>query len=197
MAYLLAFDNGMVDWANAVLAVLGLTIAIVALWQTRRSNAVAKEANEISRASNNFAPGANALSAQAVQMQLDQSLVRLVVKPQMLHVLGAGEDRRARPFVTVINLSALPVTIEKIWWKKADPQGHKGFYWKSPTVTDPLGSLPARLQSHQALTAIGMPDCFESVDDLLSITAGYIPALRWGESTRGPPAPPPPVISPF
>jgi hypothetical protein len=101
----------------------------------------------------------------------------------MLCVIGDGEDTRARPVVTVINLSAFPVTIEKIWWKTADPTG-RGFFWKNPTIANPFKSLPARLESRQALTALGIPDTFQSVEDLLSITAA-VASTECGESIEG------------
>lgn len=153
-----------------------MLVALFALWQTRRSNRTADEANNISRE-------ANLIAKQAMQLQEDETRLRLVVKPQMLHIIGEGEDRRVRPVVTVINLSAFPVTIDKIWWKTADPSGG-GFLWKNPMITAPFGSLPARLASRQALTAVGTPDGFKSVDDFLSITAA-VACTECGESVEG------------
>ncbi len=169
-------DAVVVDWLNGAVGVAGLLIALFALWQTRRSNRAADEANNISRE-------ANAFAKQAMQLQEDESRLKLVVKPQMLQMIGDGEDRRARPVVTVINLSVFPVTIEKIWWKTVDSSGG-AFYWKNPKITAPFDSLPARLDSHQALTAVGKPDCFKSVDDFLSITAA-VAATECGESVPG------------
>ena len=169
-------DSSIVIWLNAVVAVAGLLLALFALWHTRRSNRAANDANNISRE-------ANIIAKKAMQMQEDEGSLRLKVKPQMLHVIGEGEDPRVRPVVTVINLSAFPVTVEKIWWKTADPKG-TGFYWKNPIVTAPFGSLPARLASHQALTAMGTPETIKSVEDLLSVTAA-VACTECGESVEG------------
>src|SRR5579859_5076251 len=166
----------MVDSLGGVVSVAGLVIALFALWQTLRSNRTADEANKISRE-------ANLIAKQAMKLQEDESRLRLVVKPQMLCMTGDGEDRRVRPVVTVINLSAFPVTIDKIWWRTADPSG-SGFFWKNPTITAPFGSLPARLASRQALTAVGTPDSFKTVDDFLSITAA-VACTECGESVDG------------
>lgn len=166
----------MVAWLNTVVAVAGLLIAIFALRQTSRANRHSDEANNISREANTFAK-------RAMQLQEDEGKLRLVVKPQMLHVIGDGEDRRARPLVTVINLSAFPVTIEKIWWKTADPAG-RSFFWKNPTITNPFTSLPARLEPRQAFTALGLPDSFKTVEDFLSITAA-VASTECGESIEG------------
>lgn len=114
--------SNMVDWMNAMLAVVGLLAALFALYQTSRSNRQSDKANKISHE-------ANTIAKRAMQMQEDEGRLRLVVKPRMLCVVGDDEDRRARPVVTVINLSAFPVTIEKIWWKTASPTG-AGFFWK-------------------------------------------------------------------
>lgn len=161
-------ETGMTELLNIVIAVGSLMAALFALWQTRRSNRSADEANRIAK--------------QAMQMQEDESRIRLVVQPQMLLVIGDGEDSRARPVVRVINLSAFPVTIEKIWWRTAHPTN--GFIWKNPTVNEPFGSLPARLGSRQALTAIGTPDSFKTVEDFLSITAA-VAYTECGESVEG------------
>lgn len=166
----------MVDWLNTVIAVAGLLFAIIAIWQTRRANHASDKANHISRE-------ANKIARQAMQMQEDDGKVKLVVKPQMLCVIGDGEDKRVRPVVTVVNLSTFPVTIEKIWWKTADPKGRR-FFWKNPQVAHPFDSLPARLDSHQSLTALGLPSTFNSVDDLLSITAA-VACTECGESIEG------------
>ena len=166
----------MLESLNSLAAVAGLMVALFALWQTRRSNRIADEANVESRE-------ANAIAKQAMQMQEDESKVRLVVKPQMLHANGDGDDQRARPFVTVINLSAFPVTIERIWWKTAEPSG-AGFRWVNPKLTLPFDRLPTRLDSHQALTAVGTPDTFKTVDDFLSVTAA-VASTACGESVEG------------
>jgi hypothetical protein len=73
--------------------------------------------------------------------------------------------------------------VEKIWWKTADPTG-RGFFWKNPTITNPFKSLPARLEARQALTAIGTPDSFKTVEDLLSVTAA-VASTQCGESIEG------------
>ena|ERR1019366_8076864 len=165
----------MIQWLNGTVAVAGLLVALFALLQAWRSRRAADEANNISRE-------ANTIAKHAMQLQEDQSRVRLAVKPQMLHMYGDGEDQRARPVVTVINLSAFPVTIEKIWWKTADPSG-SGFYWKNPFIASPFDSLPARLPSRGALTAFGKPESF-NVDDFLSITAA-VASSECGESVEG------------
>jgi hypothetical protein len=118
-----------------------------------------------------------------MQLQEDESRMRLVVKPQMLRVIDDDDDRRVRPVVTVINLSAFPVTIEKIWFKTGDSSG-RGFFWKNPTITAPFGSFPARLAPRQALTAIGTADSIKSVDDFLSVTAA-VACTECGESVEG------------
>lgn len=164
------------DWLNTIVAVAGLLVALYALWQTRRSNQNADEANNISRE-------ANTIAKHAMQLQVDESRLRLVVEPRMLHIVRGGDDSRARPVVRVINLSAFPVTIEKIWWKTADPSG-RGYFWKNPTITAPFGSLPARLDPRQAMTAMGKPDGFKNLDDFLSITAA-VACTECGESVEG------------
>ena len=80
-------DSSIVIWLNAVVAVAGLLLALFALWHTRRSNRAANDANNISRE-------ANIIAKKAMQMQEDEGSLRLKVKPQMLHVIGEGEDPR-------------------------------------------------------------------------------------------------------
>ncbi|HNQ23007.1 MAG TPA: hypothetical protein PKK06_07930 [Phycisphaerae bacterium] len=150
------------DWANAI-SVLGLCAALFALIQSSRSNRAAKEANSISRE-------ANELAAKALKMQEDEGQVRLVVKPGMRSLVGQGEDPRPRPVVTVINLSAFPVTIDRILWKTGRTE-KAWLYWENPTICEPFGKLPARLPPHEALTAVGTPTTFQSLDDLQAITA--------------------------
>jgi hypothetical protein len=167
---------GTVEWLNTVVGAAGLLIALVALWQTSRANRHSDEANNISSE-------ANTLAKRAMQLQEDEGRLRLAVKPQMLHVIGDGEDRRARPVVTIINLSVFPVTIENIWWKTADLAA-RGFFWKNPTIANPFKSLPARLEPRQALTALGIPDTFKNLEDLLSVTAA-VASTECGEAVEG------------
>lgn len=143
-----------------IVGVVGLVIAVIAIVQTRNANSVA---------------------ARALKMQEDQSLLRLVVEPRMLIVMGEGEDRRPRPVVRVINLSAFPVTVEKIWWKTGSADG-KGFIWKSPPLSAPFNQLPARLEPRQAFTALG--NAWTNDDDVLSVTAA-VAITECGESIEG------------
>lgn len=166
----------MIEWLNLALAIASCVAALIALLFSWRSNQSSTEANRISREANDIA-------RQSMKMQEDESRIRLVVQPQMLHVCGDGEDQRARPFVRVINLSAFPVTVEAIWWKTADPSG-AAFYWKNPRITPPFHSLPARLESRQALTALGKPDSISSIDDFLAITAVAV-RTECGETVEG------------
>jgi hypothetical protein len=132
----------MVDWANTVIALAGLFLAIVALVQTRRSNRTADEANTISRGANELSGQANRYAERALQLQEEEGKIRLAVNPRMLLVIGDGEDdKRPRPVVEVVNLSAFPVTITKIFWKTASPDG-RGFFWKNPALTAPFGQFP-------------------------------------------------------
>lgn len=176
MSLVLADGGSLVDWANTALAVLGLGAAIIALIQSRRSNDAAKEANSISRE-------ANQLAKNAMRMQEDEGRVRLVVKPRMMCLIGDGEDSRPRPVVEVINLSAFPVTIQNIHWK-TDRDQKAWFYWKNPTVAAPFGQLPARLPPREALTAIGTPTSFQSIEDLKAITAAVV-FTACGEQIEG------------
>jgi hypothetical protein len=143
-----------------VSGIVGSLAAIVALLFTWAANRKSDRANEISR-------DANKLAERALHMQEDDGRVRLVVEPRMMMVVGDGEDERPRPVVKVINLSKFPVTITGIHWKLDGP--NKAGYWKNPTIANPYRQLPARLESRAALTAIGVPDCFPSVEFLLSI----------------------------
>jgi hypothetical protein len=173
MSQLLGADAALLVWGNGVIAVAGLCVAIMALLQTRRSNATAREANSISRGANDSATEANQLAAKALKMQEDEGRVRLVVKPRMLCVIGNGEDSRPRPSVEVINLSAFPVTITNIHWKTSSDE-KAWFYWKNPTITSPFEELPARLPAREALTALGTPTSFRSLDDLRTVTAAVV-----------------------
>jgi hypothetical protein len=155
------------DWINMTVGGLGLIIAVVAIFQTRHGNRIAKEANSVAE--------------RALKMQEDQSAVRLVVSPKMLSVVGDAKGEDPRPVVTVINLSAFPVTVEKLWWKTASADG-KGFYWKQPPLSAPFGNLPARLESRQSFTAMGLPPTNEV--DLLSVTAA-VAITECGESVEG------------
>ncbi|MFN0008794.1 MAG: hypothetical protein ACKVXR_12905 [Planctomycetota bacterium] len=121
---------------------------------------MSQEANGISR-------DANRIAEHALKMQEDESRVRLVVEPRMMMLIGDGEDERPRPVVKVINLSKFPVTITGIHWKLDGPLASG--YWKNPTIANPYRQLPARLESRAALTAIGIPDGFPSVEFMLSI----------------------------
>ncbi|MCC6676400.1 MAG: hypothetical protein IT436_04590 [Phycisphaerales bacterium] len=183
-------DTGMVDWANTVIAVAGLFAAGIALWQTRRSNRAAAEANTISREANALAGKANDHAEQALKLQEEEGKIRLVVKPRMMMVVSEDgdpeDDRRPRPVVEVVNLSAFPVTITGIHWKATpNADGKKGsFYWKNPTITNPYGRLPARLPPREAMTALGIPTSFKSLDDLASITAA-VAYTACGEEFEG------------
>lgn len=171
------------DWVNTVIALAGLFLAIIALVQTRRSNDAAKEANDISHSANDMAKEANSLAARALEMQENEGRVRLVVKPRMLCAIGDGEDSRPRPAVEVINLSAFPVTVTKICWK-TNRKEEAWFYWKNPTITTPFNELPARLPPREALTALGIPTRFASIDDLQAITAAVV-FTACGEQIEG------------
>lgn len=176
-------DSGPIDWVNMVIAAAGSLIAIIALLQTRKSNAAAQEANEISRGANDFAHDANRLATRALEMQEDEGRVRLIVKPRMMCFMGEGEDPRARPVVEVINLSAFPVTIRNIHWKTDRAEG-AWFYWKNPSITSPFDGLPARLPPRESLTALGTPTSFKSVEDLQAITAAVV-FTSCGEQVEG------------
>lgn len=156
-------DVSMPSWINTATSVLGLCVAMAALLTSRRTAQAAREANEISR-------GANQLAELALKRQEDESQVRLVVKPRLMRALGDEEDSRRRPVVEVINLSAFPVTITDVHWKTNRDQ-KAWLYWKNPTICEPYGRLPARLPPREALTAIGTPTSFQSLDDLRAIMA--------------------------
>jgi hypothetical protein len=166
----------MQEWLNTMLAVVGPALALFALWQTKHANRQSNEANQISRE-------ANIIARQAIKMQDDESKVRLIVKPQMMHLVGDGLDISPRPIVTVINLSAFPVTVERIWWKTTHPS-HGGFFWKNPKLSAPFRSFPARLASRQAVTAVGSSSTFANLDDLRSITAA-VACTECGEQVEG------------
>lgn len=177
----------MVDWANTVIALVGVFLAIIALLQTRRSNRTADEANTISRGANELSGNANRVAERALQLQEEEGKVRLVVKPRMMILVGDDEDddRRPRPVVEVVNLSAFPVTVTGIHWKAENAKdGRHSFYWKNPTVANPFGQLPARLPPREALTAVGVPTSFKSLDDLASITAA-VAYTACGEEFEG------------
>lgn len=176
MSFILADSMSLLGWANTAIALLGLCASIFALLYSRRSNHAASEANHISRE-------ANRLAEQAVKMQEEESQTRLVVKPHMMCIIGEGEDSRPRPVVEVINLSAFPVTISKICWKTNRAE-KAWFYWKNPTICDPFGQLPARLPSHEALTAVGTPSSFHSLEDLQAVTAA-VAFTACGEQVEG------------
>lgn len=173
----------MVDWANTVIALAGVFLAIIALLQTRRSNRTADEANTISRGANDLSGQANRYAERALQLQEEEGKVRLLVEPRMMCVIGDGEDERPRPVVKVVNLSAFPVTIDAIHWKNnRETKGH--FYWKNPTIANPFGKLPARLPPRESLTALGNPTSFKSLDDLASVTAA-VAYTACGEKVEG------------
>tara|TARA_R110002096_G_scaffold344921_7_gene538209 strand:+ start:174874 stop:175434 length:561 start_codon:yes stop_codon:yes gene_type:complete len=166
----------MVDWANTLIAVAGFILAIIALTQTSRSNREAREANNISREANEHA-------GRALQLQEDESNIRLLIEPRMMCVIGDGEDERPRPVVKVVNLSAFPVTIDAIHWKNnRETNGH--FYWKNPTIANPFGKLPVRLPPRESLTALGSPTSFQNLDDLASVTAA-VAYTACGEDIEG------------
>lgn len=180
-------DISIVDWVNTVIGIVGLVAAGFALLQTRRSNKAAAEANSISRGANELAGQANRYAERALQLQEEEGLVRLVVKPSMLFVAGDddNEDLRRRPIVEVVNLSAFPVTVTSIRWKAAGAaEGKQWYIWKNPTVANPFGKLPARLPPREALIAIGIPTTFGSLDDLASITAA-VAYTACGEKFEG------------
>ncbi|MBL8759467.1 MAG: hypothetical protein JNK35_13685 [Phycisphaerae bacterium] len=170
-------EIGLVDWANTIIGLVGLGAAGFALLQTRRSNKAAAEANSISRGANELAGQANRYAERALQLQEEEGVVRLVVKPRMMILIGDDDDddRRPRPVVEVVNLSAFPVTVTGIHWKAAGAgEGKQSYYWKNPTIANPFGKLPARLPPREALTAVGIPTAWKSVDDLASITAAVV-----------------------
>lgn len=177
MSYLLADVPSMFDMTNTVLALLGVAAAVMALIQSSRSNASAKESNEISRA-------ANELAKKALEMQEDESRVRLVVKPSMICLISddeEGENQCPRPMVEIINLSAFPVTITKICWKTNEAK--KWFYWKNPTLAIPFAQLPARIPPREALTAVGTPGNL-SIENLRTVTAA-VAFTACGEKIEG------------
>jgi len=171
---LLVADIISLEWGN-VTAVIGLMFAALALWQTNRANRLARQANGL-------AVGANDLATQALKMQEDEGRVHLVVKPSILCFFGDDVDSRPRPVVEVINLSAFPVTIDRILWKTSGPEG-KWFFWKNPQVSIPFNCLPARLPSREALTAFGTPEAL-SLEDLQSISAA-VAFTACGEQVEG------------
>lgn len=178
-----------VDWVNTIIGLVGLGAAGFALFQTRRSNKAAAEANNISRGANELAGQANRYAEKALQLQEEEGKIRLVVRPRMMAVVSQdgdeSDDRRPRPVVEVVNLSAFPVTITGIHWKAAASVGGKGFFfWKNPTVANPFGQLPARLPPREALTALGSPTSFKSLEDLASITAA-VAYTACGEEIAG------------
>lgn len=171
----LADSITIIDGANMIVAVIGLIAAGVALIQSRSSNRIAKESNEISRS-------ANELSAKTLQMQEDESRVRLVVRPKIVSLIGDDEDSRPRPLVEVINLSSFPVTITKICWK-SNLTDSPWFYWKNPTLASPFDSLPARLPPREVLVAVGSPTgC--TLGDLKATTAA-VAFTACGEQIEG------------
>lgn len=173
----------MVDWANTVIALAGVFLAIIALLQTRRSNHTADEANTISRGANELSGQANRYAERALQLQEEEGKVRLLVEPRMMCVIGDGEDERPRPVVKVVNLSAFPVTIDAIHWKNnRETKGH--FHWKNPTIANPFGKLPARLPPRESLIALGNPTSFSSLDDLASVAAA-VAYTACGEKVEG------------
>lgn len=171
------------EWANGIVGVSGALIAFVALATSKRSARAAESANDISENANTLAKDANRVAEHALKLQLDASQLRIVVKPQMLRAIGDGEDMRPRPVVEVINLSAFPVTIEKIVWKLNRKQ-KPWLFWKNPTVTAPFGRLPARLPSRESLTAVGTPDTFRTEENLDDIAAAVV-FTACGESVEG------------
>jgi len=175
-ASILADAMSTLSWTNVATAALGLCIAIAALLVSRRSAQAARDANEISRA-------ANRLAEQALKMQQDESQVRLVVKPRMMHAVGDDEDSQPRPVVEVVNLSAFPVTITNIHWK-TNRREKAWLYWKNPMICEPYGRLPARLPPREAVTALGTPSTFGSLDDLREITAA-VAFTACGERIEG------------
>lgn len=173
----------MIDWANTVIAVAGVFLAVIALLQTRRANRTADDANSISLAANTLSIDANRIAERALQLQEDEGKVRLVVEPRMMCVVGDGEDERPRPVVRVVNLSAFPVTVDGIHWRSnREAKGY--FYWKNPTIANPFGKLPARLAPREALTAVGTPTSFRTLQDLASITAA-VAYTACGEKFEG------------
>ena len=161
----IVIDAELVDWITAVVAFGGLLLAIVALRQTSYANATAKAANELSK--------------RALQLQEDESKVRLVVKPKMMTFLE--EDGRARAVVDVINLSSFPVTIEKICWKTDGP---KAYVWlRNLSIANPFNSLPARLPPHECLVAIDMKESL--TDDILLTVTAAVACTACGEVIEG------------
>ena len=175
--------TSLVEWVNTVVAAAGLVVAAFAFLANRLSARAADRANDISRDANELAKQANQAAQRAVELQLDESTLRLVVKPRMMNAVGAGEDPAPRPVVEVINLSAFPVTVQQIGWKTGRKES-AWLFWKNPTITAPFGNLPARLPPREALTAVGTPRSFETLDDLLAVRAA-VAVTACGESVEG------------
>jgi hypothetical protein len=162
MTYAVAETSSTFDWVNAVVAVCGVLLAVIALLQTKKANAISAAANKLSEEANRFA-------ATALEMQEDEGKLRLVVKPRMMQSHGVTNPRKASPMVEVINLSAFPVTITAIWWKT---DGSPGSFLlsKSLSVLSPHSGFPVRLQPRDQLTALGPSNTFDD-EDLAKITA--------------------------
>ena len=161
-----AFET--LDLVNTAIALVGAVAAFIALAHSRAANKKSDKSIEVSQEANGISRDANRIAEHALKMQEDESRARIVVEPRMMILVGDGEDERPRPVVKVINLSKFPVTITTIFWKTDKPD-KTGYYWKNPTIANPYGHLPARLEPRAALTAIGIPDGFKSLDDLLAI----------------------------
>lgn len=176
--------SGLIDTINTIIATCGFAAALYAIVQTKHSERIAKEANTLSLQSNDIARHANELSAAAVRLQEAEGQVRLVVKPRMLYLAIEGEhgDLRARPMVTVVNLSTFAVTVNSIFWSTNQPSG-AGFFWKTPSVGGSSRSLPMKIEPRHSFTAIGEPDMF-NLEQLLSITAA-VAQTACGESVEG------------
>lgn len=185
MNILILSDISIIAWLNTVIALLGLFVAVIALLMTRKANKSASEANDLSHDANSLATEANQYASRALQLQEDESAVRLIVKPQILLVVGlddeSEDDRQPRPVVEVLNLSAFPVTIRAIHFKRNDDTY---FYWKNPDIANPFGKLPARLPAKESLTAVGNPTTFKSLEFFATVTAA-VAYTSCGEQIEG------------
>lgn len=67
------------DWLGVALALGALAAAVIVLFQTRVAKAAADRSNELSEAANTLAQAASSQSAEALRLQQEDGLVRLLV----------------------------------------------------------------------------------------------------------------------
>jgi hypothetical protein len=173
----------LIEWLNSIFTTSGVIVSVLALIMNRRSVVAAERANSISREATELAKEANRVAERTMQLQADETKVRLVVKPRMLCVLGDGEDTRPRPVVEVINLSSFSVTVQSIHWRTTRTE-KKWLFWKNPTISSPYDSLPARLPPRESLTAIGTATTFAAHGELRLISAA-VAITACGEKVEG------------